>query len=100
MNYRVIISPEAEHDIDDMADWIAAYSQEQTVRWYVALRKAVNSLRKFPMRCSLAYESTDEKEVRLLFFAQHRLVFSIEGSNVYVVHVRHQRQRLLTPREL
>jgi plasmid stabilization system protein ParE len=100
MSHRVVITAKAARDDDEMVGWIAQYSPEKAARWYGDFRKAAASLRDFPARCPLARESRPGRKVRQLLFGKHRILFSIAGATVRVLHVRHQKQKPLSPDEL
>jgi plasmid stabilization system protein ParE len=100
MNHRVVITAAAHDDARAIVRWITDHSLEKATRWFFDFLAAANSLRNFPARCPLARESSDEVEVRQLLFGGHRILFSIEGNTVLVLHVRHQKQRPLLPDEL
>ena len=100
MSYRVVITTEADNDARAIARWITQYSPEKAVHWFFDFLDATDSLQNFPARCPLARESSAKKEVRQLLFGKHRILFSIEGATVRVLHVRHQRQKQLLPHEL
>ena len=57
MNYRIIIQPRAEREIEAAYRWIAERSPRGAVKWYNGLQKAIQSLSRYPRRCSLAPES-------------------------------------------
>jgi plasmid stabilization system protein ParE len=100
MNYQVVITVKAYDDADVMARWIKQYSAEKAEDWYFDFLEAAESLQIFPARCGLAAETTPEIEVRQLLFNGYRLLFTITETKVLVVHVRHQKQRRLSPDEL
>jgi plasmid stabilization system protein ParE len=100
---RVILTAPAKSDIKTAYDWWKEHrSAEQADRWYVGIRSAIKSLRNMPERCSLAAE-TDLliPGIRQLLFglgrrATHRIVFTIDGSTVIVLRVRHTSQDALS----
>lgn len=51
-----------------------------------------------PERCPLAPENDAfEVEIRQLIYRSHRVLFTVLGSRVHILHIRHVRQDLLTP---
>ncbi|MGO4883492.1 MAG: type II toxin-antitoxin system RelE/ParE family toxin [Bryobacteraceae bacterium] len=64
------------------------------------LEDAISSLAEFPRRCPLAPENTSFPfEVRHLLYGSkphvYRILFTIQGNTVRVLHIRHgRRQRL------
>ncbi len=100
MSYQVVITTKAERDADVMMSWIAQYAPEKAALWYLDFRQAAASLSDFPARCPLALENRVGQEIRQLLFGKYRLLFLIEGATVWVLHVRHQKQKPLLPSEL
>lgn len=92
MKYRVVFRDEARDEALAAADYIAAHSSVAAAgRWYSALGKAIASLSVMPRRCSPAREQPAHPgaELRQLIFKSHRLVVTIRGNQVHVLHVRH-----------
>jgi plasmid stabilization system protein ParE len=98
MAFRVEISAEAETDADAILEWlISQHAGETGIRWFLALDDAIASLATFPKRCPLAPETSRFPfEVRQLLYGHkphvYRILFSIEGETVYVLHLRHGRR--------
>jgi plasmid stabilization system protein ParE len=98
MAFRVEISAEAESDADGILEWlISQHAGETGIRWFLALDDAIASLATFPKRCPLAPESVCFPfEVRQLLYGHkphvYRILFSIEGQTVNVLHIRHGRR--------
>ena len=65
--------------------------------WYFDSLEAADSLQNFPARCPLAPESSATRELRHLLFGKYRIIYLIDDQTVYVLHVRHQKQELLSP---
>jgi plasmid stabilization system protein ParE len=93
---RVIITGPAKRDIQAAHDWWTENrSAEQADRWYVGIHASIQTLRNTPERCSMAAESDLlTPGVRQLLFglgrqATHRILFTIDGSTVVVLRVRH-----------
>ena len=99
MTFRVEITAEAERDADAIFEWLLSQHAGDTgIRWFNALAQAIESLAKFPERCSLAAESSlFQFEVRQLFYGHapysYRILFTIETDTVYVLHIRHGRRQ-------
>src|SRR5262245_37801950 len=100
MNYRVVIQPRAQRDIDDAFRWVQQQAPERAARWYNALVAAIDSLQTLPARCGLAPEADIfEKEIRQLLHGKrrgvYRILFTIEGDIVSVLAVRHAARSFL-----
>ena len=102
MIYRLIVVREVEDEAQSIYDWIANRSLEGAVRWFEAFVKAVYSLKRNPERCGMAAESPFRgKSLRQLIFRapsgqRYRLLFTIIGDDVRVLHLRGPGQDLLS----
>lgn len=98
MKYKVIVQPDAERDIEEAYAWLAEQSPGAAERWLEALITLVDSLETFPERCALAPESEAfDVEIRQLLHGVYRILFTVAGKKVHVLHVRHGARRSLTP---
>jgi len=105
VNYDVIIEPRAERDIDAIITWIAEENEHAAIQWYERVREALQSLGQFPERCPLAPESSMVPgEVRQLLHGKrrgmYRILFTIRGKKVHVLHIRHGARDWVDPRTL
>ena len=95
MEYRVVITPEAQAAIDrDIASIRLQASPEVADRWYHGLVEAIASLSDMPTRCVVIPEQwLFDDEFRQLLYGrrQHkrRIVFFIDDATVYVVCYQH-----------
>ena len=95
MTHRVLILPDA---LDDLREIAAELDRETNIvgfTWLDRLVEHVFTLEMFPTRCPVA-EIESEKwgiEVRCLLFGRRphvrRILFTIVGSTVRVLHVTH-----------
>ena len=98
MNYGVITEPQAESDVAEAYRWIAKESPVNAARWTQSIQNAMNSLEHFPQRCPLAPETEAfAREIRQLVYGNYRILFTIQATTVYVLHVRHGARRHLRP---
>jgi plasmid stabilization system protein ParE len=101
MTFRVELTSEAEGDADTILEWLLSHHAGLTgMNWFKALEDAIDSLAEFPGRCALAPESRMfPREVRHLLYGHkphvYRILFTIEGGSVYVLHIRHGRREQL-----
>ncbi len=101
MLYRISLEDGALDDIEQATKWIArnvrANRAKKMSAWLDALHAALGSLERLPQRCPLARENDFlSADVRQLLFQQHRIIYTVIGGTVHILHVRHQRQRPLT----
>jgi plasmid stabilization system protein ParE len=101
MAFRVEQTARAKRDLDAILEWLVAHDAgEAGVRWFRRLKEAVASLSELPHRCPLAPENAEFPfEVRQLLYGhkpdQYRILFTIEGETVVILHIRHGRRRHL-----
>lgn len=100
---RVEISAEAKREADAILQWLLAQHAGDTgVQWFLRLEDAIATLATLPQRCSLAPENARFPfEVRQLLYGRkphvYRILFTIEGETVNVLHIRHGRRKPLPP---
>ena len=105
MAFRVEISRQAEHDAESILEWLLSQHGGQAgIDWFVRLDDAFASLAQFPERCSIAPEDARFPfEVRQLFYGRkphvYRILFTIAGDTVHVLHIRHGRRKPIKPTE-
>lgn len=90
--YAVIFRSEARDEAVEAAGYIADRGYPQAAAsWYKALEQSVASLASMPSSHPYAREhgSVSGVELRQLLFQSHRLIFTIRGQEVHVLHVRH-----------
>ena len=99
MNYRVIILPRADADIETNARWWAEnHSVEQAARGLNAIHEQLRSLSLFPQRNGLSAENDEfpyeirDKLLELGSRPSYRAVFTIKEDVVYVLTVRRAAQ--------
>jgi plasmid stabilization system protein ParE len=99
MAFRVEQTARAKQDINDILKWLLAREAgEAGLRWFRKLKESVVSLSTLPHRCPLAPENAEFPfEVRQLLYGrkphQYRVLFTIDGETVVVLHIRHGRRR-------
>jgi plasmid stabilization system protein ParE len=99
MAFRVKTTAQAKRDFDDILERLLSQEAGETgVRWFQGLHQAVATLADSPQRCALAPESAVFPfEVRHLLYGRkphvYRIIFTLEGNTVSVLHVRHGRRQ-------
>jgi plasmid stabilization system protein ParE len=94
MEYSVLLETRAHDDMLAIAAWIARDSRAEAERWMQRLWNGVESLRSFPERCPITREEgAPGTEIRHLIVGDYRILFTICGGDVRVLHVRHAAQR-------
>ena len=91
--YRVIISPFAADNIREAHEWLMAENPAYVSKWLAGVREKILGLETFPESHVVAPESDAfDCEIRQLLYGRGtpwRIFFTIEGSTVHVLHVRH-----------
>ncbi len=100
MVFRVTVSPTGLADIEALFLYQVRISLEYAATWLRGLETATKSLSEMPLRCGLAYEShAFNMTVRQLLYGKNRdldrVLFTVEGDEVRIHHVRHTRQQPL-----
>lgn len=100
--FDLVITATAESDIEAAYTWWRDNrSAQQAARWLDSIYPAIERLCENPRLCSVAAEQEQfDGELRQLLFGigrhpTHRVVFSISGSRVEVLRVRHVAQATL-----
>ena len=99
MAFRVEPTAQAKHDSNGILEWLLERGAgEAGLRWFFKLEEAIASLSELPYRCPFAPESREFPfEVRQLLHGrkpnQYRVLFTIDGKTVVVLHIRHGRRR-------
>src|SRR5215469_14715488 len=98
MAFEVRTTPEAEQEAIAILDWLLEQQAGETgLRWFTRMEAAIESLAEMPQRCKLAPENKSFPfEVRELLYGQrphvYRILFTIEGNVVFILHIRHGRR--------
>lgn len=100
MQFEVIITPSGKADIFETNTWLLENYPNIADRWLWETSEAVTSLSKSPKRCAVSPESDAfDVEVRQLLYGRkphvYRILFSIRETKIYVLRVRHTRQKSL-----
>lgn len=96
MRFRVVISARAERDLHEIVAYLSGRSALAAERWIEAFEGAVGSLAEMPRRFPRAVEGEGLVfEVRQTMVGPFRVIFSVEGREVVVLHVRHAARREL-----
>jgi len=104
MAFRVETSAQAESDANSILEWLLSeHAGETGIRWFLALDDAIATLASFPERCPLAPETGRFPfEVRQLLYGRkphaYRILFTIEGEVVKILHIRHGRRKPVSER--
>lgn len=96
--FEVIFHPGARDEAADVALYIAEHAGvAQADAWLDELEQTVHSLSEYPRRFALAREASSfpGEDLRQALVHSHRIIFTIRGSTVHVLHIRHAARRNL-----
>jgi plasmid stabilization system protein ParE len=93
MTYRVILMPNAIANLTHYHDYAAKRAPQTAARWLERFQAAIETLSELPERWPIAAEtSLVSAPVRPMLFGKgrnvYRVLFSIVGNEVRVLHVR------------
>jgi plasmid stabilization system protein ParE len=94
MNYRVVLTAEADRNADKIYGRLLERSPQGAAAWFAAFLEAVDSLTNEPERHPFAPESTHfTTAVRQLIFKtrrgrRYRLLFCVDDAVISVLYVR------------
>ena len=96
MSYRVVLQPAARAEAADIYRYLYERSPHAAERWLAGFDEAARTLDSMPERCALAPENqVFSREIRQLLYDQYRILFTVKGRTVQVLHVRHSARKPL-----
>jgi plasmid stabilization system protein ParE len=98
--HEVVTESSALRDIAHHYRYLVANARSDgyAERWFAAVESAIDGLSDLPGRHPLAPENAEfEEEIRHCLVDAYRILFTISGTRVHVLHVRHGRQDVLRP---
>lgn len=93
MKYTVEYTERAERDLYGAFSYIEREAPLNARRWLESMEEAVAGLARFPERCPRARESDAlGADVRQLVRGGYRVLFTLTGRSVHILHIRHGRR--------
>ena len=89
--YVVVFEESAQSDVRESYDWSRrAWGKHEAQQWVRQLRKALkDQLAVIPKAFPLAPEGDEfSEEIRQMVVGRYRILFTIKGRKVHVLHVR------------
>ena len=89
--YTIRYNPEALGDLADSFEWgVRNWGEDAARKWYNEIETVIERrLSSMPASCSLAPESDDsDTDVRQLLYGRYRILFTINGDLVMILHLR------------
>ena len=81
--------------VGDVEEYLVSGIEPEAIRWLDALEALITSLQDMPERFPVAREDAlfPEGTLRQALHFRHRVLFTIDGETVRVLHVRHGMRR-------
>ena len=93
--YDVQITRTAENDLKSIIEYISRDNKSAATKWEGELKRQIESLENFPMRCQIIPEALElGKNYRQLVYGNYRTIFKISQSTVIILRVIHSAQLL------
>jgi plasmid stabilization system protein ParE len=105
MSYQVTLLPEARQELATIFNWLSQRSPQGAQSWFNRFSEVLLTLEDAPLSFALAPESAfTSRDVRQLIFKtkhgrRYRVLFTVSGGNVHVLHVRGPGQDLVESAE-
>ena len=101
MAYTVEFSARANRDIDQIVAHIHADSPLHATQWRRRLYRKLEALTTFPEGGGFAPENDEARaEVRQLIYGRYRTLYTIRGTTVHILTIRHGARQLLNGEEI
>ncbi|MBL6929518.1 MAG: type II toxin-antitoxin system RelE/ParE family toxin [Rhodospirillales bacterium] len=100
-HFKVVITPFAADNIHDAHQWLMTENPAYAAKWLAGIRDKILGLETLPSSHAVAPESDAfDCDIRQLIFGRGtpwRIFFTIDGSTVRVLHVRHSNRDYWRP---
>ena len=93
--FRVRVEGEARSNLRAHYQKLLARSQgsDYPIQWYHGMRATIEELATSAEQCGLAYEDRFFADtIRQRLYESYKVLFTIRGARVHVLHIRHQAQ--------
>jgi plasmid stabilization system protein ParE len=101
MKYQVELSRRAECDVEEAFLYLQKRAPLNAVRWRQGLEAKLRLLDQMPESFAYAPENQDTKiGVRQLLYGRYRILYTVRGSVVFILTVRHGARQFMTAEEL
>ena len=101
MSRSVRLTAEAKSNLATIADFIAADSPPNAVKWLERIEVKIETIAKLPLRHAIAYSAADiGRDVRQSFFGVYQILYVLDGEELIVITVRHGARRPLSASEV
>ena len=98
--YQVIILPSAKNDLKFQYEYIYQNNPAAAEKWEAGIRQTIKKLTHLPERHPIDSDAKEENmDVRRALYGKNTkwiIYFSIIKNTVFVMHIKHQRQKRQT----
>ena len=91
MRYAVLLTPDAENDLEEIYNYIADHDSIASAKYVLdRLMETAKTLFTFPERGSVPREllALGSREHRQIFFKPYRLIYRVEAKHVEIYRMR------------
>lgn len=90
MKYLIVIETTAETDLRQSYEWgVKAWGKSKAQQWFRTTIREIKALASLPERCPIALENEEfHEEIRQKIIGRYRVLFTIKGKKVHILHVR------------
>ncbi len=89
---RVVWSPLALAQAEEVVDYIAAERPETAAKWLAGLMDLVERLPRFPRKGRMVPE-VGRSAIREVLYGRYRIIYRLDPKRIFIITVRHQRRR-------
>ena len=103
---KVQLTSRAQHDVDEIVQWLHNRSPQGASSWYRRWKEILTQLKASADKSALAPESADHDEaIRHVMFRtrrgkSYRALFVVRRHDVWILHVRGPGQDFMAPDEI
>ncbi|ANF51426.1 plasmid stabilization system protein [Chryseobacterium glaciei] len=89
MNYKLIIKPEAENDLDEAIEWYKEQNENLPEQLLNEVETGLNKIQKYPEHYQKRY-----KEIRITFTKKfpYGIYYTVENEIIFVHAILHNKQ--------
>jgi plasmid stabilization system protein ParE len=90
MKYTIVIEDSANADLRQSYEWgVRVWGKAQAQQWFRHTIREIKALTNLPKRCPIASDTEEfDETIRQLVVGRYRILFTIRGKKVHILHVR------------
>ena len=92
--YDIKIFPQAENDLDEIADYLAAFSEQAALKYYDLIVEKIGALAEMPERCPLMKDTQLRlRGYRMLIARNYIVYYVVNGNTVEIRRILYARRQ-------